>query len=98
MKIFLLISKYVKPLHEVDRVLPAHREFLQRFYDDGTFLVSGPLNPRTGGAIVAVGESREDIQNVLAEDPFFTEGISEYEILEFSPTKVSEKWERVFSG
>lgn len=94
MRIFLLISKYVKPLREVDRVLPAHREFLQRYYDDGTFLVSGPLNPRTGGVIVARGESREDVQAILAEDPFLAEGISEYEILEFTPTKAGEAWKR----
>jgi uncharacterized protein YciI len=96
MKIFLLVSKYVKPLAEVDRALPAHREFLQRFYEEGTFVVSGPLNPRTGGVIVALGENRDDMLAVLAQDPFFIEGVSEYEILEFSPTKASQAWKRAF--
>ena len=90
-KIFLLISTYVKPLSEVDRVLPAHREFLKRHYAAGTFLVSGPLNPRTGGVIVARAQHREAIQDVLEEDPFFVEGVSEYQILEFTPTMSSDQ-------
>jgi uncharacterized protein YciI len=97
MPFFLLISTYIKPLAEVERVLPAHREFLQRYYDSGTFIVSGPLNPRTGGVIVARAQSREQVQDCLEEDPFFFEGISEYEILEFNPTRQSEAWERLFS-
>ena len=97
MKYFLLISKYVKPLAEVERVLPAHREFLQRYYDAGMFIVSGPLNPRTGGVILATAQSRDEIQDCLEEDPFFVEGVSEYEILEFSATKQSEPWGRLFS-
>lgn len=97
MKYFLLISKYVKPLAEVERVLPAHREFLQRYYDAGMFIVSGPLNPRTGGVILAAAKTRDEIQDCLEEDPFFVEGVSEYEILEFSATKQSEAWGRLFS-
>lgn len=97
MNVFLLISNYVKPLPEVDRVLPAHREFLERYYAAGTFIVSGPRNPRTGGVIVARAHSRDEVQAILAQDPFFIEGVSEYEILEFSATKHSEAWEHLFS-
>lgn len=96
MKLFILLSTYVQPLSEVDRVLPAHREFLQRHYEAGTFLVSGPLDPRTGGVILARAAARERIQEILAQDPFFVEGISEYQVLEFTPTKWSEGWARSF--
>jgi len=87
---FLLLSRYVKPLEEIDRVLPEHREFLDRYYKSGLFIVSGPLNPRTGGVIVTSDVPRETIDAALAEDPFVREGVSEYEIIEFNATKRAE--------
>lgn len=67
---FLVLSRYVKSVDEIDRVLPKHREFLDRYYRSGLFIVSGPLNPRTGGVIVTADASRETIEAALAEDPF----------------------------
>ena len=91
---FLLLSRYLKPTEEIDRVLPAHREFLDRYYRVGLFVVSGPLNPRTGGVIVTADCTRDEIDAALAEDPFVRERISEYEIIEFNATKHAE-WFRV---
>jgi uncharacterized protein YciI len=87
---FLLLSRYVKPVKEIDRVLPEHREFLDRYYKSGLFVVSGPLNPRTGGVIVTADAPREVIDAALAEDPFVREGVSEYDIVEFNATKRAE--------
>jgi len=84
---FLLLSRYVKPLEEVNRVLEEHRAFLDRYYESGLFIVSGPLEPRTGGVILTVDCSRETIDRALSEDPFIREGVSEYEIIEFTATK-----------
>jgi uncharacterized protein YciI len=84
---FLLLSRYLKPVDEIDRVLPAHREFLDRHYAAGHFMVSGPLEPRTGGVIVTFPMTRSLLESILAEDPFVLEGISEYQVLEFKPTK-----------
>lgn len=87
---FLLLSRYLKPVEEIDRVLPEHRAFLDRYYKSGLFIVSGPLNPRTGGVILTADAPRAAIDAALAEDPFVREGISEYEIVEFSATKKAE--------
>lgn len=84
---FLLISRYLKPAEEVDRWLPEHRAFLDRHYTAGHFLVSGPFVPRTGGIIVTLPMERQDVEAILAEDPFVREGVSEYEIVEMKPTK-----------
>lgn len=87
---FLLLSRYVKAVDEIDRVLPAHREFLDRYYNSGLFVVSGPMNPRIGGVILTADAPRDAIEAALAEDPFVREGISEYEIIEFNATKRAE--------
>ena len=84
---FLLLSRYLKSVEEIERVLPEHRAFLDRQYARGMFIVSGPQVPRTGGVIVAADVSRTEIDAALAEDPFIREGISEYDIIEFQATK-----------
>lgn len=87
---FLLLSRYVKPVEEIDRVLPEHRAFLDRYYASGLFVVSGPQEPRAGGVIVTRDATRAEIEAALAEDPFVREGVSEYEIVEFRATKNAE--------
>lgn len=84
---FLLLSRYLKAVDEIDRVLPEHRAFLERYYKSGLFIVSGPQEPRIGGVIVTADVPRSAIDEALAKDPFVREGISAYEIIEFKITK-----------
>ncbi len=93
---FLLISRYLKPLEEVERWAPEHRAFLDRHYAAGRLLVSGPFVPRTGGVIVTMPMERKDVEALLAEDPFVREGVSEYDIVEMQPTKRHEVLRDVF--
>lgn len=84
---FAVILKYKKPIEDVERHTPAHREFLDRYYAQGVLLISGRQNPPTGGVILAKAESRERVMGIFAEDPFMTEGVADYEFYEFTPTK-----------
>lgn len=87
---FLLLSRYVKTVEEIDRVLPEHRAFLDRYYKNGLFILSGPQEPRVGGVIVTADVPRSTIEAALAEDPFVREGVSEYQIVEFKITKQAD--------
>ncbi len=84
---FVLLSRYLKPLDEVDRWVGEHRAFLDRHFESGELLISGPQNPRTGGVIVTHEISREAVEALLTNDPFVREGVSEYQIIEFKPTR-----------
>jgi uncharacterized protein YciI len=87
---FLLLSRYTRPVDEIDRILPKHRAFLDRCYNSGLFIVSGPQDPRIGGVILTRDATRAEIDAALAEDPFVREGVSEYEIIEFKATRKAE--------
>ncbi|MEO9171157.1 MAG: YciI family protein [Candidatus Baltobacteraceae bacterium] len=87
---FLLLSRYCKPLDEVNRWLPEHREFLDRHYAAGNFIVSGPMEPREGGVILTTDISREEVDRIMRDDPFLREGVSEYQYVEFYATKRTE--------
>ena len=84
---FLLLLKYKVPIERVERVTPAHREFLDLGYQAEKLLASGPRVPRTGGVILARVKTREEADALIHEDPFFKEGIADYEVIEFNAVK-----------
>lgn len=83
---FIVNLTYVTSLDAVEAALAGHREFLAKQYQNGTFLLSGRKEPRTGGIILAKADSMAHLQQVLADDPFRQQGIANYEIIEFHPT------------
>jgi uncharacterized protein YciI len=97
-RMFVLLLKYIKPMDEVERLLPAHREFLDRFYRQGKFIVSGPREPRTGGVIIADVENELEAMKIIVEDPFFTEKVADYELIRFTPTKHDARFAAILDG
>ncbi|MFJ4200397.1 YciI family protein [Streptomyces sviceus] len=86
---FVLELSYTAPLDAVDAVLPAHVAWLEKQYERGVFLASGPKNPRDGGMIIAVAEDRARIEEITAGDPFVTAGVCAYRVTEFAATKTA---------
>lgn len=95
---FVVEIEYVKPLDEVDAHLDAHRAFLATHYADGTFLLSGPKSPRTGGIILATASSRAALDATLARDPFHVHGVAEYRVTEFEARTAAPGLERLIGG
>jgi uncharacterized protein YciI len=87
---YLIHLTYQAPLTEVDKYLQAHREFLDYYYKQGLLIASGPLTPRTGGIVLAVKMSRDELNNILSQDPFQIAGITTHQIYEFTPVKHCE--------
>lgn len=83
---FVVLLTYTQPLEAVDALIPAHREYLQRMYQAGTFLLSGRREPRDGGVILADAASRHELEVLLAQDPFHAHGVASYQLVEFVPT------------
>ena len=87
---FVITLTYSKPTEEIDALLAAHREFLREQYDNGVFLMSGRMVPRTGGIIIASADSRADIEAIVELDPFHLAGAATYTITEFVPTMTAD--------
>ena len=87
---FILSLNYIKPLEVVEQFLPGHRQFLDTYYQQKKFLLSGPKEPRTGGVILCHCEDKEAVLNIISQDPFYINQIAEYDITEFYPVKTSE--------
>jgi uncharacterized protein YciI len=85
--LFIIILKYKVPLERVEQSIVPHREYLDLYYKSGQFLASGPLVPRTGGVILAKAKDKQELENIMQQDPFSLEEIAEYEIIEFNVVK-----------
>ena len=80
---FVIELIYQADLAELDAHMAAHVAFLNKYYAAGHFLVSGRKIPRDGGIILAVGKSRQQIEAIAHEDPFYERGLVDIRIIEF---------------
>ena len=80
---FVIELIYKAELTEIDQNMKAHMAFLKRHYQAGQFLVSGRKVPREGGIILALGESREQIESIVKQDPFVARGLADFRVIEF---------------
>src|SRR5436309_459552 len=80
---FVIELIYKADLAEIDASMAAHVVFLKKYYAAGNFLVSGRKIPRDGGIILAVADSRQDIEAIIEEDPFYKKGLADVRIIEF---------------
>jgi uncharacterized protein YciI len=90
-KMYALISRYKRPLSEVDKHTEAHRAWLRQNYAAGTFLISGRQRSGTGGFILAAAMERGQLDSILADDPFRQNDLADYEIVEVGPTMADER-------
>jgi uncharacterized protein YciI len=80
---FVIELTYKANLAEIDANMAAHVTFLKKYYAAGNFLISGRKIPRDGGIIVAVGKSREQIEAIIREDPFYERELADFRIIQF---------------
>jgi len=82
----LAIIRYRRPMEEVLAATPAHRAYLRGLHERGLVLVSGPFEPRTGGAVLLRVSDMAEMEAIRDADPFTTGGIAEYELHTWVPT------------
>jgi uncharacterized protein YciI len=81
----LAIVRYRKPLEEVLKVVDAHRAYLHDLKAKGLLLASGPLDPRSGGALLLRVPDVAALDAIRDEDPFIKTGCAQYELLPWLP-------------
>jgi uncharacterized protein YciI len=94
---FVIELIYKAPLADIDAHMRAHVKFLEKHYAAGTFIVSGRKIPRDGGIIIAAAKSREEIEAIIAADPFIAGGLADFRIIEFRASQKAEEFPRKFS-
>ena len=94
----IALIRYRRPLEEVLTVSDAHRAYLRGLQERGVMLVSGPLEPRTGGVLllrVPDEGSRAALDRIRDEDPYTKAGMAQYELLPWAPNIGAEGLEKL---
>jgi uncharacterized protein YciI len=80
---FLLLGRYLKPADEVEAHLDAHRTWVRDHVEAGVFIAAGREIPLQGGLIVATGVTRDEVDAIIAKDPYFIQKVAEYDVREY---------------
>ena len=87
---FVVLLSYIRPIAEVDALMREHVAWLNEHYDASRFVVSGRRVPRTGGVIVARGDDRDEIERIVASDPFVSGGVATAEVIQFRASQTAD--------
>ena len=65
-----------------------HRAYLRQLKADGTLVAAGPQDPRIGGLFllrVSDDTPQADLDKIRDDDPFYQQGMAQYELLPWKP-------------
>ncbi len=95
MKHIIVNIKYTVPFEKIQEILPQHRAHLDDGYKADMILMSGPLNPKTGGVVICRADDIDKVKAFFSLDPYYLNNYAEYSFVEFEPVKfhrIVEKW------
>jgi len=90
---FIILLTYTCSTEKIDEFLVDHRLYLDRYYSRNKFICSGAQQPRNGGVILCNGESGEEVESIILEDPFKIHNLATYQVIEFTPSKFAPAFE-----
>ncbi len=88
---FVVLLKFSSNKDQAGQFMAGHKEWIERGFGDGVFLLAGSLQPKLGGGIVAHNTSLSDLRSRVNDDPFVAENVVSAEILEITPSKTDER-------
>lgn len=88
---FVVLLRFSDHKARAAELMAAHNAWIQQGIDDGVLLLVGSLQPAAGGALLAHGVSRGDLDTRLRQDPFVDAGVVRAEILEIAPNRADAR-------
>ncbi|HLZ17566.1 MAG TPA: YciI family protein [Cyclobacteriaceae bacterium] len=95
---FIVSLNYIVPLEKLDAFMTDHVQFLHKYYKKNIFVASGRKVPRTGGIILALAKSKEELEQIISEDPFHIHGLAEFTVTEFLTSQHHPDLKKLLKG
>jgi uncharacterized protein YciI len=93
--VYLMISKYLAPIAEVDDARDAHIAYLDDLEARGFVVAAGRQDPADGGVIVFDVDTADEARELIANDPYVLQGLAEYTATGWKPTRGAlATWDR----
>ena len=94
----IALIRYRRPFEEIAPKVDEHRAYLRELKAAGLLLVSGPIDPRTGGILllrVPDENSSVALDRIRDGDPFTKLNLAQYELLPWLPTIGTEELDKL---
>lgn len=95
---FIINLNYVVPLEKLDAHMTEHVQYLHKYYKQNVFVASGRKVPRTGGIILALAKSKEEVDKIISEDPFYVHKLAEFTVTEFLTSQHHPDLKKLLKG
>ncbi len=89
---FIILLKFSKNKVDAQDHMSDHVAWLTKGFEDGIFHLAGNLSPMEGGGIIAHGITREELEELVNDDPFVKHDVVEAEYIEISASRVSDQF------
>ena len=84
---YLMISKYLAPLEQLDEARPEHALYLDGLEKAGYVVTAGRQDPPVGGVIVFDVDTEDEARTLIADDPYVKKGLAVYEPYGWVPSR-----------
>lgn len=95
---FIINLNYIVPLEQLDAHMTEHLKYLHKYYKQNVFIASGRKVPRTGGIILALAKSKEEVNQIISEDPFYVHKLAEFSVTEFLTSQAHPEFKKFLKG
>lgn len=95
---FIINLDYIVPLERLDAHMTDHVKFLRKYYKKNVFIASGRKVPRTGGIILALSKSKDEVEEIIQEDPFHIHNLASFSITEFLTSQYHPEMKKILTG
>lgn len=95
---YIIDLTYIVPLEQLDAHMTEHVKYLHKYYKLNKFVASGRKVPRTGGIILALADSKEEVDQIISEDPFYTHKLADFKVTEFQTSQMHPLMKPLLKG
>jgi uncharacterized protein YciI len=88
---FVVLLKFSGNKDQAGQFMEGHNAWIKGGFDDGVFLLTGSIQPKLGGGILAHATSLQELQARVSDDPFVAHDVVSAEILEITPARTDER-------
>ena len=88
---FVVLLKFSQNRSRAGQFMEGHNAWIKRGFDDGVFLLTGSIQPNSGGGILAHATSLAELTARVNDDPCVVHEVVRAEILEITPGRTESR-------
>lgn len=94
---FLVDMTFTNMSKITEELTEQHKCYLSKQYQSNKLMFGGRKVPRTGGILISMHSSEQELHQVLQADPFIKSGAANYQITEFMPVMAAKKYQNIIA-